>query len=126
MTSPEGTRNLLDRMLRQSLRHPAHLRALLKEAVPALAGGFVCERARLLDQEFPLDDWRQREADLPFEVPYRLGDEELLALVCVLIEHQSDTDPFMPLRMLYFAVCYWDRQWQEWTRLARPRPKFRL
>jgi hypothetical protein len=49
-----------------------------------------------------------------------------LALVLVLIEHQSDTDALLPLRMLYFAVGYWDRQWQEWARLARPRPPFRL
>src|SRR4051812_41411031 len=101
--------NLADQVLRHSLQHPANLRALLHEAVPQLAGGFVCDRARLLDREFPLDDWRRREADLPFEVPYHTGAEELLALVVVLIEHQSDTDPLMPLRLLYFVVTYWDR-----------------
>jgi hypothetical protein len=46
--------------------------------------------------------------------------------VCILLEHQSDTDPLMPLRLLYFAVCYWDKQWQEWTRQPRPRRPFRL
>jgi Putative transposase, YhgA-like len=119
-------RDLPDRVLRQSLRHPEHLRAFLQQAVPELAAGFDCERARLLDREFPLDDWRRREADLPFEVPYRTGDGEEMALVCVLIEHQSDTDPVMPLRMLYFAVIYWERQWREWERMPRPRPAFRL
>ncbi len=125
--SSERPRDLPDRVIRQSLRHPAHLRAFLEAAVPLLAPGFVwCEKARLLDREFPMDDWRRREADLPFEIPYRLGTEELLALVVVLIKHQSDTDPLMPLRMLYFAVGYWDRQWQEWARLPRPRPPLRL
>jgi hypothetical protein len=119
-------RKWLDQALRQALRHPECLRALLGRAVPELAPGFVCERAHLLDREFPLDDWRHREADLPFEVPYRMGEEELLALVCVLIEHQSDTDPLMPLRLLYFAVCYWDRQWQQWTKQPRPRTALRL
>jgi hypothetical protein len=90
---------------------PANLRAFLHQAVPALAGGFDCERGRLPEREFPLDDWRRREADLPFEAPYRLGDEELWALVYLLIEHQSGEDPVMPLR-LYFVVLYWERPWR--------------
>ena len=99
--SSEAPRDLADRVIRQALQHPANLRAFLHQAVPALAGGFDCERGRLLERQFPLDDWRRREADLPFEVPYRLGDDELWALVYVLIEHQSGEDPVMPLRLLY-------------------------
>src|SRR5947209_13372822 len=112
--------------MRQSLQHPEHLRTFLLQAVPDLAGGFDCDRARLLDREFPLDDWRHREADLPFEIPYRAGAKELWALVIVLLEHQSDTDPLLPLRLLYFAVTYWDRQWRQWEQRARPRPPLRL
>src|SRR5947209_16106842 len=112
--------------MRQSLQHPEHLRTFLLQAVPDLAGGFDCDRARLLDREFPLDDWRHREADLPFEIPYRVGAKELWALVVVLIEHQSDTDPLLPLRLLYFAVTYWDRQWRQWEQQPRPRPPLRL
>jgi hypothetical protein len=119
-------RDLADRIIRQTLPKPAHLRAFLQEVVPDLAAGFDCDRARELDPNFPLPDWRRREADLPFEIPYRTGAEELLALVCILIEHQSDTDPLMPLRMLFFAVMYWDRQWTEWEALPRPRPPLRL
>ena len=96
----EPPRDLADRMVRQALRHPANLRAFLHQAVPELADGFDYDRCRLLDREFPLEDWRRREADLPFEVPYRLGDEELWALVYVLLEHQSAEDPAMPLRLL--------------------------
>jgi Putative transposase, YhgA-like len=110
----EPPRDLPDRVIRAALRHPANLRAFLQQAVPALADAFDCERGRLLDREFPLDDWRRREADLPFEIPYRLGDEEGWALVCVLVEHQSAEDPAMPLRLLYFAVLYWERPWRAW------------
>jgi hypothetical protein len=119
-------RKLPDHLFRQTLKHPANLRAFLEEAVPHLAPGFDCPRARLMEREFPLDDWRNREADLPFEIPYRTGSEEVLALVCVLIEHQSDTDLVMPLRMLYFAVVYWERQWHEWERQPRPKPALNL
>lgn len=110
----------------QSLLHPDNLRAFLGKAVPHLAAGFDCTRARLLDREFPVDDWRRREADLPFEIPYRTATEEIWALVCVLIEHQSDTDPLMPLRLLYFAVVYWEQQWKAWERLPTPRTPLRL
>ena len=119
-------RDTPDRVFRRSLRHPEHLRAFLQQAAPDLAAGFDCDRARLLDRDFPLDDWRRREADLPFEIPYRVGDQEIPALVCVLIEHQSDTDPLMPLRLLYFAVVYWERQWHAWEGMGRPRPPLRL
>src|ERR1700682_1880845 len=120
--SDDLPRDLADRVIRESLHHPANLRAFLRRAVPDQADGFDCDRARLLDRDFPLDDWRRREADLPFEIPYRVGDQEIPALVCVLIEHQSDTDPLMPLRLLYFAVVYWERQWHAWEGSGRPRP----
>jgi hypothetical protein len=115
----EPPRDLADRMMRQALQHPANLRAFLRQVVPALADGFDCDRLRLLDREFPMDDWRHREADLPLEVPYRLGAGERWALVYVLIEYQSAEDPAMPLRLLYFVVLYWERQWREWA--SRPR-----
>src|SRR5258708_3860394 len=98
-----------DRAIRQALQQPGNLRDLLNAVVPDLAPGFDCERAELLDREFPLDDWRRRESDLLFRIPYRTGDGERFALVCVLIEHQSAPDPAMPLRMLIFAVLYWER-----------------
>jgi hypothetical protein len=113
-------------MIRQALRHPANLRAFLRQAVPELADGFDCDRRRLLDREFPLDDWRRREADLPLEIPYRLGDEELWALVYVLLEHQSAEDPAMPLRLLLFVTLYWERQWRAWAAGAAPRGPLRL
>src|SRR5262249_31599308 len=123
---PEPLHDLLDRWMRETLLHPANLRAFLRAAVPQLADAFDCESARLIDREFPLDDWRRREADVPFEVPYNVGGESGTALVFLLIEHQSDTDTLVPLRTLYYAVVYWDRQWQAWTRLPSPRPPLRL
>jgi hypothetical protein len=133
--SSEAPRDLADRVIRQALQHPANLRAFLHQAVPALAGGFDCERGRLLEREFPLDDWRRREAGLPFEAPYRLGDKELWALVYVLIEHQSGEDP-VPMAclgagrraeaLLRFepgapvGVAYGAGSWQKNSTLARP------
>lgn len=126
MPPHEPPRKLPDQVIRESLQHPASLREFLQAVVPHLAAGFDCERARLIARDFPMEDWRVREADLPFEIPYRTAEGERLALVCVLIEHQSDTDVLMPLRSLYFAVGYWDRQWRTWMELPPPRPPLRL
>jgi hypothetical protein len=125
-TASEPLRDLPDRAIRQALPHPDNLRAFLRQTVPTLADDFICERALLLQREFPLDDWRYREADLPFEVPYRLGDQELPALVYVLVEHQSAEDPAMPLRLLLFIALYWERQWRAWEQHAAPKPAQRL
>jgi hypothetical protein len=94
--------------------------------VPQLAAGFDCTRAHLLQRDFDLEDWRGREADLPFEIPYRVGDAERWALVLVLLEHQSDTDSLMPLRLLLTAVLYWEKQWAQWKNRPTPRPPLRL
>lgn len=122
----EPPRDLADRALREALRHPANLRAFLRQSVPALADGFDCDRCHFLPPQFPLDDWRRREADLPFEIPYRLGDADLWALVYVILEHQSAEDPAMPLRLLYFVVLYWERQWKAWEQRPAPKPPLRL
>jgi hypothetical protein len=126
MSPSEPPRDFLDRSIRQTLRNPANLRDFLRSALPQFADRFDCDRARLLGREFLTEDWRGREADLPFEVPYRTDTGEVLALVCLLIEHQSDTDPLMPLRLLYFAVLYWSEQWRQWEALPRPRPPLQL
>src|SRR5262249_47878965 len=113
-------------MMRQTLKHPEHLRALLQQVVPDLAGGFDCDKARLLEREFPMDDWRDREADLPFEIPYRTGGEEVPSLVCVLLEHQSGTHTMFPFRRLSLAVIYWDREWYGWKQRRGAKPPLRL
>jgi hypothetical protein len=119
-------RDLPDRILRDSLQHPDNLRALVEAVVPDLAPGFDFSRLNPLEREFPLDDWRRRESDLAFEVPFRSGAEARQALVFVLIEHQSGSDPWMPLRLLYAVVLYWERHWKRWEDAAAPKPSVAL
>jgi hypothetical protein len=126
MPRHEPPRNLPDQVIRDSLKHAANLREFLHTAIPELASGFDCTRAQEISPEFLMEDWRSRTADLSLEVPYRTADGEETALVCVLIEHQSDTDPLIPLRVLYFGVGYWDRQWRKWAEQKPPRPPLRF
>lgn len=93
MLQHEPPRNLPDQVIRDSLKNRANLREFLHAAVPELAAGFDYDRAEEISREFPMEDWRVRTADLPLEIPYRTAEGEGRALVCVLIEHQSDTDP---------------------------------
>ena len=122
----EYPRDFADRIYRESLKNPENLRDLISAALPDIATGFQFDRAELLDREFPLEDWRRRESDLLFRIPFRDGSDELETLVCLLLEHQSQPDVRMPLRLLLYAVLYWEREWKDWEALAVPRPDFRL
>ena len=73
-----------------------------------------------------LEDWRRRESDLLFRVPYLEAPESLPVLVCLLIEHQSAEDPRMPLRVLLYAVLYWEREWKAWEDNHSPGEPLRL
>lgn len=111
-----------DQAIRAQLEQPENLRELLHEVLGDLADGFRCEEREILPREFPLDDWRHRESDLLFRIPYQVEKETLAVLVCVLIEHQSQPDPVMPLRTLRYVLLHWEREWKAWQALPAPRP----
>ncbi len=100
-----------DRAIRLLLERRPHLQQLVSAVAPALAPGFDFTRAVSLQRELPLPDWRRREADLLFRIPFRDGAE---ALVCLLLEHSSAPDQRMPLRTLLYATLYWEREWRLW------------
>jgi hypothetical protein len=97
-------RDFPDRAHRLLLEHPANFRELIAVAAP----GFAFERMSKLERALPLPDWRRRESDLLFRVPWQE------ALVCVLVEHQSQEDAGMPMRTLLMATLFWDRLWKAW------------
>jgi Putative transposase, YhgA-like len=101
-----------DRAIRDALAQPGNLRELLGRVVPALADRLDYTRVEVVPPTFLLDDWRRRDSDLLLRLPFRDAAGEVL--VCVLIEHQSTVDPAMPLRMLVYAVLFWERQWRTW------------
>jgi hypothetical protein len=119
-------RDFIDRLMRGVLVRPENLGDFVTSARPRLAANFVFELASPVKREFVTEDWRRREADLLFEVPYRRGQGETDVLVWVLLEHQSDTDTMVPLRMLLEAVMAWSGQWQAWQQRPAPRGPLRL
>ena len=108
----ELPRSLPDRLTREALLDPRNLRAVVRELAPDVADHLDFEHPELLPPPYPLDDWRHRDSDFLVRLRYRDGGREIL--VCVLVEHQSSDDPVMPLRLLVYAVLYWEREWKAW------------
>lgn len=116
-----------DRAFRRTLEHPDNLCAFLSRVVPELSERFDYERMEVLNRSFPLEDWRARESDVLIQLPYQSEKgEEGEALICALIEHQSSTDPRMPLRTLLYSTLFWEREWKSWEDAPAPRPRFEL
>lgn len=127
MNEPEPpVRDFVDRSLRELLSTPVNMRGFLEEVVPQLAGGFDFEKMRPARREYFLGNWRSREADLLFEIPYRLPDREDWALVCLLVEHQTKADWRTPLLTLIYAALYWEWQLRQWEEHSPPKPDFLL
>ncbi len=105
--------NYPDRAMRDALLDPDNLRALVRAVAPDLADRLDYSRLEVVGKPYFLDDWRSRDRDILVRLPFRdaVGGE---VLVCILIEHQSDADPVMPLRMLVYAVFYWEQEWKAW------------
>jgi hypothetical protein len=116
----DDLRNFPDHAIRNLLKDLRNLEELLREVIPQQVAALDLARAALADRDFLLPDWRERSADLFFEVPLRLPVTDLHVLVCVLLEHQTAADPCMPLRMFLFGAWYWEREWKRWE-TAHPR-----
>src|SRR5579859_4342907 len=103
----EPPRDFVDRLIRTLLSRAANLADFIHSARPRLATGFDFTQVRPAGREFITEDWRAREADLLFEIPYRWGEDQAEVLVWLLLEHQSDTDTLAPLRALFETVMAW-------------------
>lgn len=123
MTMPRDTP---DHLLRETLRTKENLHDLLESALPEVIENFDFTRVEEIPREFFTGEWRGREADLIFEVGYRVEEQATPALVGVMVEHQTNVDQWIPFRALFLLVSYWERRWRQWEE-ATERPRtFRL
>jgi hypothetical protein len=120
--------NFPNRAFREALEQVANLRDALMQAVPDLAPHLDYGHAQYLKPSFLLEDWRSRESDLLCQLPYRPPGTEQVepVLICVLLEHQTRSDPLLPLRILLSAVLFWEQQWKEYERRHEPGAALRL
>lgn len=103
-----------DRAIRQLLEDPANLRELIAVVLPALVDRFDFARREILPRAFLLDDWRKRESDMLFRLPFHEAEQLPPALVCLLVEHQSTPRSPLPQRTLVYAALYWEQEWKAW------------
>jgi hypothetical protein len=126
-SDPEpAIRDFVDRSLRELLSKPDNMQGFLGQVVPQLVAGFDFDKMRPARREYFLGNWRSREADLLFEIPYRLPDREEWTLVCLLVEHQTKADWRTPLATLIYAVLYWEWQFRQWEEQKPPKADFLL
>ena len=73
----------------------------------AVVRGLDLESLTLRSGSFVDHNLRQRHTDLLFEAPFRHGESG--AFLYLLFEHQSSSDPLMPLRLLRYMLRIWDQ-----------------
>jgi hypothetical protein len=117
---PEELHHFPDRLFRYELEVPANLRELIEDLDRDLAARLDFERAQLWKREHVFEDWRHFERDLPFLIPYR-SEPGQHVLLCLLLEHQSQADRLMPLRMLVNGTMFWENEWKAWE-ASNPKP----
>jgi len=126
MNPSDWPRQTPERMVRTSLHDPENMRELLSAVIPNLVNGFDFTRLKPLPLSFFGEDWREREADLLFEVPYLSDGGATSTLVCLLLEHQTNTDRLSALRSFIVSGAFWDRCWRAWRQSKPPRPSLML
>lgn len=101
------------------LHDPANVRDLLSLAQPDLVPRIDFARLASLPSSFVARDWRHLEADLLLTAPLtpRGGQRGRSRVwLYLLIEHQSQPDRMMPLRLLEYLVQVFKSQLRQWER----------
>jgi hypothetical protein len=96
-----------DALFKAAFEDPEHAGALLRHLLPSsVSAAIVWDSMTLEAGSFVDAELADRHTDLLFSVNLHDGGEALLYL---LLEHQSSSDPDMPLRVLVYEVRIWER-----------------
>jgi hypothetical protein len=123
--SPPPIREFNDRGTLWLLEDPLNLRDLLQILEPELIVDLDFGRARRENRTFIPADLQKQESDVVFLVPWR-GEPGREVWVYVLLEHQSDHEPLMSLRLYLYMGQLWEAQWREWEDRRMPAEQRRL
>jgi hypothetical protein len=126
--SSDVIREFNDRGTLWLLEDPVNLRGLIQIVEPELAACLSTERAERVNRSLIPADLQKKESDLIFRIPFHSGSGErtvVEVMVYVLLEHQSEPDPLMGLRLFKYLGELWDAQLREWSD-ARPSSPLRL
>lgn len=112
---PSVLRDFPDHAIRWLLESTDNVRGLLLTVAPELAARIQCDRLAHVPRSFVQETLRAREADCVLRGPYRSGDgaPEREVWVYILLEHQSDPDPWMSFRLLTYMLALWESERRE-------------
>jgi predicted transposase YdaD len=92
-----------DTLIKSILGTPAHAATALRAILPpSLSNALDWAALRTEPTEYARVDGGSRHSDLLFSVPFR-AEPPREALIYVLLEHQSTTDPLMALRLFVYV-----------------------
>jgi hypothetical protein len=108
------------------LEDPVHVRGVLQILEPDLAERLDFDRAERVNRSFIPADLQKRESDLIFRVPFTGDESSREVWVYVLLEHQSQPDPLMGLRLYLYMGHVWESQQRHWHDANLPAEERRL
>jgi predicted transposase YdaD len=121
-------RHFRENGLKLLLHDPGNVRDLLALRDPARAARCDFARLRIDPTSYVAADYRHLAAALVLRVPYRtrLGGRRRTLTLYILIEHQSEPDALMLLRVLDYLVQIYKGQVRAWDSRHDTRAGFRL
>ena len=120
-------RNFQENGMKLLLEHPGNVRDLLALTGEDLVRPIDLDRMRLLSGTFITREFRHRASDVVLVAPFRGASASRRLMITILIEHQSEPDPLMPLRMVDYVTQIFRRQERRWrTRHGTSLAGFRL
>ena len=115
-TRTEGlVRNFQENGIQWLLENPGNVRDLLGLTGEALVAEIDLDRMHLVRSTFINRDYSRRASDVVLVAPVRAGRPERRLMITILIEHQSEPDAMMPLRMVDYVTRiyrYQERRWK--------------
>ena len=120
-------REFADRGILWLLESPQNLADLLRLLSSELAAQLDFPRAQRINRSFVPPNLHKQEADMLVRIPFlNPTTPQLEMLVYILVEHQSEPDEVMGLRLLSYIVQVWELERREWQRKRVPRGERRL
>jgi hypothetical protein len=121
-------RHFRENGLKLLLHDPSNVRDLLALCDPARVARCDFARLRIDPTSYVSADYRHLTADLVLRVPYRTraGGRRRILTLYILIEHQSEPDALMLLRVLDYLVQIYKGQVRSWDPRHKSRAGFRL